>query len=221
LWQGAHDFAYQRFEERLKQARQAAGDEKTALRRIDQTFAAEHAGFFLVANQGTTLDGNTDHQAKKAALLIKKYLRTAQSLKRERKKEQVNVSYAGQLGRALQPVSQYAGFRWRLNIAIISSFAAKESLVGTLGTLYSLEEGESGKGGELREAIAATEEGLTIWHALAILAFVALFPPCIATLIMVRTETNSFRWMLFTATYPIVVGFVIAVIIFQLGMHFG
>jgi ferrous iron transport protein B len=191
------------------------------LRRIDQTFAEENANFFLVANQGKTLADNTDPQAKKAASLIKKYLRTAKSLKLERKKEQVNVSYAGQFGRFVQPVSQHAGFRWRLNIAIISSFVAKESLVGTLGTLYSLEEGETGEGGKLREAIAATETGLTIWHALAILAFVALFPPCIATLIMVKTETNSFRWAAFTATYPILVGFVIAVIIFQFGIHFG
>jgi ferrous iron transport protein B len=221
LWQGTNDFAYERFEQRLKQARQAAGDDETMLRRIDQTFAEENANFFLVVNQGKTLADNTDPQAKKAALLMKKYLRTAKSLKLEHKKEQVNVSYAGRFGRFVQPVSQYAGFRWRLNIAIISSFVAKESLVGTLGTLYSLEEGETGKSTELGEAIATTETGLTIWHALAILAFVALFPPCIATLIMVKTETNSFRWMLFTAIYPIVVGFVFAVIIFQFGMHFG
>lgn len=221
LWQGTNDYAYQRFEDRLKQARRAVGDDEETLRDIDAKFAAEHAEFFLVANQGKALDGGTDLQAKQAASVMKKYLRSARSLRRDRKKEQVNESYAGQFGRFLQPVSQYAGFRWRLNIAIISSFAAKESLVGTLGTLYSLEEDESGKGGKLREAIAVTETGLTIWHALAILAFVALFPPCIATLIMVRTETNSFRWMAFTAIYPIVTGFLIAVVIFQCGMHFG
>lgn len=221
LWQGANDFAYERFEDRLKLARQNAEGDEAALHRIDQTFAGECIDFFLVANQGKTLEGNTDPQAKEAASLMKKYLRTAQSLKRERKKEQVNVSYAGRFGRFLQPVSQYAGFRWRLNVAIISSFAAKESLVGTLGTLYSLEENANSPGKNLGEAIAVTEAGLTIWHALAILAFVALFPPCIATLIMVRTETNSFRWMAFTAIYPIVVGFVIATIIFQVGMYFG
>ncbi len=221
LWQGANDFAYEHFEQRLKQARQSAGDDETALRRIDLAFAEEDAAFFLVSNKGKTLDGILEPQAQKAASLMKTYLRAARSLNIERKRKQVNVSYAGRLGRFLHPVSQYAGFRWRLNIAIISSFAAKESLVGTLGTLYSLEEDESGGGGKLREAIAVTETGLTIWHALAILAFVALFPPCIATLIMVKTETNSFRWAVFTATYPIVVGLLIAVLIFQFGMHFG
>jgi ferrous iron transport protein B len=207
----------------LKQARQAAGDDEAKSHEVDRAFAEEHADFFLVANKGAPLEegGSTDPQAKKAASVMKKYLRAAKALKLERKKGQVNLSYAGKLGRILQPVSQHAGFRWRLNIAIISSFAAKESLVGTLGTLYSLEEGDSGHGTKLREAIAVTETGLTIWHALAILAFVALFPPCIATLIMVKTETNSFRWALFTAIYPIVVGFIIAVIIFQIGMHVG
>lgn len=221
LWQGTTDYAYKRFEGRLKQARRAAGDDDAALEQIEQRFAGEQAAFFRVANQGKAPAGSVDPQAKQAASAMKKYLRAARSLKLERKKEQVNVSYAGQLGRFLQPVSQYAGFRWRLNIAIISSFAAKESLVGTLGTLYSLEEGESGHGTKLGEAIAVTETGLTVWHALAILAFVALFPPCIATLIMVKTETNSFRWALFTAIYPIVVGFVIAVGIFQCGIHVG
>lgn len=221
LWQGTNDYAYQRFEDRLKQAQQANGEDANTLREIEAMLAAEHAHFFLVANQGKTPDGNADSEAKQAAVLMKKYLRTAQSLKHERKKEQVNASYAGRFGRFVQPVSQYAGFRWRLNIAIISSFAAKESLVGTLGTLYSLEEGEDGKGAALGEAIAATEAGLTIWHALAILAFVALFPPCIATLIVVKAETGSFRWMAFAASYPIVIGFLIATIIFQAGMYFG
>ncbi len=219
--QSETDYAYGRFERRLKKAQQSAGDNEAALARINQKFAAEHADFFLIANGGKTLDGSKNSQAKKTASVMKKYLRTAKSLKLERKKEQVNDSYAGQLGRFLQPISQYAGFRWRLNIAIISSFAAKESLVGTLGTLYSLEESEGSEGTKLREAIATTETGLTIWHALAILAFVALFPPCIATLIMVKTETNSFRWAFFTATYPIVVGFIFAVCIFQFGIHFG
>ena len=221
VWQGRNDFAYKRFEDRLTQARRSAGDDESALRQVDQAFAAEQPAFFLIANKGKALDGGVDSQAKRVAPVMKKYLRAARSLKLERKKEQVNVSYAGQFGRFLQPVSQYAGFRWRLNIAIISSFAAKESLVGTLGTLYSLEDSEAGEGATLREAIAVTETGMTIWHALAILAFVALFPPCIATLIMVKTETNSFRWALFTATYPIVVGFIIATCIFQFGMHFG
>ncbi|PID57603.1 ferrous iron transport protein B [candidate division KSB3 bacterium] len=220
LWQGDTDYAYERFEQRFKRAKQDAGDDEAALAQVEEKFAAEKLDFFLVANAGKALDGSKDSQAKKAASAMKKYLRNARSLKLERKKAQVNTSYAGQLGRALQPISQYAGFRWRLNIAIISSFAAKESLVGTLGTLYSLEENDSGALETLREAIAVTETGLTIWHALAILAFVAMFPPCIATLIMVKTETNS-RWVLFTSIYPIVIGYIIAVCIFQFGMHFG
>jgi ferrous iron transport protein B len=55
-------------------------------------------------------------------------------------KERVHVSFAGRLGRFLEPVSKLAGFDWKVNIALASSFAAKENLVATLGTIYSVGE---------------------------------------------------------------------------------
>jgi ferrous iron transport protein B len=221
LLSGDSGFAYERFEGQLKNQQQSANGDEDQLHQIAQTFDAKNHNFFVVANKGKMLDGTTDKDAKKANNIIKKYLRSVKSLKRERKKEQINMSYAGRLGRFIQPVSQYAGFRWRLNIAIISSFAAKESLVGTLGTLYSMESDDAGIKNKLRDSIAVTEKGLTVWHALAILAFVALFPPCIATLIMVKTETNSFKWAAFTAIYPIIIGFCFAVLINQIGNLIG
>jgi len=134
-------------------------------------------------------------------------------LRREHNRERIVTSYAGQLGQALEPVSKLAGFEWRMNIAIIASFAAKESLVGTLGTIYSVEEEDDA----LAASIARAEHGWTVWHKLAMLVFIALFPPCLATIIVIGTETRSWRWALFATFYPIVLGFLFAVTIFQLG----
>jgi ferrous iron transport protein B len=100
-----------------------------------------------------------------------------------------------------------------MNIAIISSFAAKESLVGTLGAIFS----SQGADDKALSASMAEQGGWTVWHALAILVFIALFPPCLATLVMIRHETGSNSWTAFAGIYPIVLGFILAVCVFQFG----
>ncbi len=202
-----------RFKERVREVKQDAGkapEERAEL----EPLAAENPSYFLIANNGVGLDGSVNAQAKKAALSLKRLERSARKIARERRKEIIDTSWAGQIGRAFEPVSMLAGFNWRINIAIISSFAAKESLVGTLGAIYSVEEG--GEAGSLSQSIEATESGWTVRHALAILVFVALFPPCLATLIMIKNETGSVGWMLFATVYPIVIGFVLACLVYNL-----
>ena len=143
-------------------------------------------------------------------------------LKRERKKERIEVSYLGRFGKFLEPVSRWAGFNWKINIALASSFGAKENMVATLGTIYSMEAEEAGVRREtLAETMKKEEVDWTPLHALAIMLFIALFPPCIATLIMVKIESNSIKWMLFAAIYPIILGFIIAVGVFQGGQLLG
>jgi len=158
-----------------------------------------------------------DTEAQRAAKALSQFERELKRLKRERKKELIDHSYAAMLGRLLEPVSQLAGFNWRINVAVISTFAAKESLVGTLGMIYSVE--NDGSSDSLSETMKSSESNWTIWHALAILILVALFPPCLATLIMIKVESQSYRWATFAAVYPIVLGFVIAVAVFQVGTH--
>lgn len=206
------------FRKRFKDARRSAGTDEADLHAVNEKFEAENRAFFLISNSGRGVDGVTDAEARKAGLALKRFDRSRRAIARARSKEQINSSWAGQIGRALEPISLLAGFNWRMNIAIISSFAAKESLVGTLGAIYSVEGDQQGS---LAQSIRQTETGWTIWHALAILVFVALFPPCLATLIMIKHETMSTAWMLFATTYPIVVGFILACLVFQLGAVIG
>jgi len=191
-------------------------DAKDALK---EKFDRENSEFFKIVNKGKGIDGKKDKHAKKVYGDYKKLDKKLKRLDTARRKEVVHVSFAGRFGRFLEPVSQWAGFDWKTNIALASSFAAKENLVATLGTIYSI-------GQEPGDALATTmaKDTAQTWtplHALALMLFVALFPPCIATLIMVRVETASTKWMLFVATYPIILGFVIAIIVFQGGQLLG
>ncbi len=180
----------------------------------------------LIANKGKGDDGKVDKYGKKFSKALKDYKKEITKLRVERKKMQINDSFAGIVGHALEPVSEIAGFNWRMNIAIIASFAAKESLVGTLGTLYSVEDDSAGgnrrgASDNLSASVAATESGWTVWHKLAIIIFIALFPPCLATIIVIKNETASWKYALFASTYPIVFGFILASLVFQLGTYFS
>ncbi len=190
---------------------------------LEASIPAEHAHMMmLVANKGKLPDGTVDKQAKRFAKALKDYKNSITKLRIERRKMQINDSFAGIVGHGLEPISQVAGFNWRMNIAIIASFAAKESLVGTLGTLYSVDDkplGSKHSTQNLSQSVANTETAWTVWHKLAIIIFIALFPPCLATIIVIKNETASWKYALFAMTYPIVFGFILATLVFQIGQY--
>ncbi len=215
---GAQLVALTHFTDRYAKSIQGAGDDEALQKAIGKKFSAENAVFFTIANRGNRLDGAVDKDAAKVAVALKKFDRRIKKIARERRKELIRESWAGRFGRAIEPVTTLAGFNWRINIAIISSFAAKESLVGTLGTIYSVE--QAGTPGNLGSSIRTTEKGWSPRHALAILVFMALFPPCLATLITIKNETGRTKWMIFASIYPIAIGFILACAVFQLGRVF-
>jgi ferrous iron transport protein B len=208
---------------RYKKAKMMVQGEE-AERALNQKFSDENSEFFKIVNRGKGLSGEKDRHAKKAHKEYKKLDKELRRLGTGRRKETVRVSYAGRLGQALQPVTKWAGMDWRINVAMISSFAAKENLVATLGTIYSMEKEEEEVATKEALAVSMGEETKGSWsplHAIAIMLFVAIFPPCLMTLIMVRVETGSNLWALFVAIYPIILGFLIAVAVFQGGKLLG
>jgi ferrous iron transport protein B len=110
-------------------------------------------------------------------------------------------------------VTQWAGFNWRVNVALLSALAAKESSVATLGALYEQEE----EGETLEQRMARGEQGFTPLHALALMLFMVLYPPCMATAIAVKLQAGSVKWMLFSIGYPMLLGLAIASLIFSVG----
>ncbi|PZP13303.1 MAG: ferrous iron transport protein B [Aliarcobacter butzleri] len=154
-----------------------------------------------------------DEEAKKVNNALKKLSNDRKNILREIKNEKVETSLLGMAGKSIEPLTKYAGFDWKINVAFLSSFAARESAVATLGSLY-----ENNKADNQRaEEAMAQNSGYTPLHTTAIIIFMLLTPPCIATMIVVKMQTNSFKWMLFAIFFPIGLGIISSAIIFTLG----
>jgi ferrous iron transport protein B len=127
----------------------------------------------------------------------------------------LRYSVAGRIGTYLEPVSQWAGFDWRTNIALVGGFAAKEVIVASLGTAYSLGEVDPEASTSLSSRIAADPS----WNqatALALIIFVLLYAPCFVTVVAMAKE-SSWRWAIFSTTFNTVLGFALAVIAYRIG----
>jgi ferrous iron transport protein B len=126
----------------------------------------------------------------------------------------VETSYLAQFGRLLAPLGALMGMSWRMMVALLASFIAKENSVATLGILY-------GAGEE--EATLATILGtaLTPATALAFLIVQMLFIPCVATVAAIWQETRSARWMLFNLAFLLVVSFGVGIVVYQIAQLLG
>ncbi len=115
-------------------------------------------------------------------------------------------SFAGMLGHLLEPLVAPLGFDWKVAVALIFGFLAKEVVVGSLGVLY-------GTGEEtLSEALLA-DPHLSAATALALMVFVLLYMPCVAALGVIRKETGSWKWTGFAVIYGLVVAWVLAFVV--------
>lgn len=124
-------------------------------------------------------------------------------------------SVAGRIGSFLEPVSRWAGFDWRTNIALVGGFAAKEVIVSTFGTAYSLGEIDPEESASLSSRIAEDPA----WNkatALALIIFVLLYAPCFVTVVTMAKE-SSWRWAIFSTTFNTILGFTLAVVAYQVG----
>ncbi len=126
---------------------------------------------------------------------------------------EIETSYLAQIGHALEPLGRLMGFDWRLMVALLTSFVAKENSIATLGVLFSAGE-ETG----LAATLAATFSPAT---ALAFLVVQVLFIPCVATVAVVRQETNSWKWTLFNVGFLLLVSWTVGVGVYWLARLVG
>lgn len=124
---------------------------------------------------------------------------------------EIGDSLAGTVGRTIEPVIEPLGFDWKIGVGIITSLAAREVIVGTLGTLYGIEGDESSLG--LQEAL---RQDLTLGGAVALLVFFAFAMQCMSTVAMVRRETGGWKIPIFQFAYMGVLAYVGAFIANQL-----
>jgi ferrous iron transport protein B len=117
------------------------------------------------------------------------------------------------IGRAIAPVFSPAGFgQWQAAVALIFGVLAKETVVGTFGTLFAGAEGAAGFG-----SVLSAQLGWTPLIAFAFMTMVLLYVPCVAALGIIKRETGSLKWTLFTVGYTFTVGWLLATLIYQIG----
>jgi ferrous iron transport protein B len=133
---------------------------------------------------------------------------------------QLRHSAAGRLGSALEPVSRWAGFDWRDNIALIGGFAAKEVVVGTLGVAYSMGNVDPDEPESLPQRLREDPNWSPL-QAFAMMIFVMIYAPCVTVQIVTRRESGGWKWPLFSLTYTTVLAFVLAVAVYQIGSAAG
>jgi ferrous iron transport protein B len=208
--QGDRLMAMMLYWEAYKDARMGAGG-KEGMTTVNADFKARDAFFFKIVRPGK------DKVAKKVGRQFKKLVKKRKGLLREMRKERIDKSLLGAAGRWLEPVTQWAGFNWRVNVALLSALAAKESSVATLGALYEQEE----EGEALEQRMARGEADLTPLHALALMLFMVLYPPCMATAMAVKVQAGSVKWMLFSIGYPMLLGLAVASLVFSIGSVLG
>lgn len=120
------------------------------------------------------------------------------------------------VGRAIAPVFAPAGFgQWQAAVALIFGVLAKETVIGTFGTLFAGAEGAGGFG-----AVLSAELGWTPLTAFAFMAMTLLYIPCVATLGIIRKETGTWKWTFFAFGYTLVLGWLVATLIYQIGSLF-
>lgn len=133
----------------------------------------------------------------------------------------IRDSYLGRMGRWIEPIVKPLGWDWRIGCAAIASFPAREVVVGTLGVIYNL--GQDDGSDSLRDTLrAARWDGtdrpvFTYPVALSIMVFFALCAQCVSTLVVIRRETNSWRWPVFCFVYMTLLAYVAAFITYQVG----
>lgn len=137
---------------------------------------------------------------------------------------QLRNSYAGRFGRLIEPAIAPLGFDWKIGIALLTSFAAREVLVGTLNTIYSVEDQEDIV--TLRQKLAEDRDPETgepiygLWTALSLMVFFALACQCMSTLAVVKRETNSWKWPVIMFVYMTALAWVASFVVYQLGTSF-
>lgn len=124
-------------------------------------------------------------------------------------------SIAGSIGSVLEPVSKFSGFDWRTNVALIGGFAAKEIVVSTLGTAYSLGEIDVEESDSLGERLKK-DPNWNIGVAIALILFTILYAPCFVTVVAIARETRSIKWALFSVVSNTTIAFIVSTIAYQI-----
>jgi len=157
----------------------------------------------------------------KYAALVKQNPSQAEEYSRLEGTEHLQNSYAGILGKSIEPVIRPLGYDWKIGIALITSFAAREVFVGTMATLYSVGDEADENNATLRQKMNAArwpngDKVYTLGAGLSLLVFYALAMQCMSTLAVVKRETKSWKWPMIMLGYMTTLAYIMSFITFHL-----
>lgn len=140
-------------------------------------------------------------------------------LERDLQTAKLEASYAGKLGKSIEPVIEPLGFDWKIGIALITSFAAREVFVGTMATLYSV--GEDDKGSLLlkeKMKAAVRPDGRPVFSlatGLSLMIFYVFAMQCMSTLAVVKRETRTWKWPIIQLVYMTALAYLMSLLVYQ------
>ena len=146
---------------------------------------------------------------------------TPEELDRMRSSEELENSYVGIVGKAIEPAIRPLGYDWKIGIALITSVAAREVFVGTMATIYSVEGGDDDTT-NIREQMEAAvdpvtgEKIYTTATAFSLMVFYAFAMQCLSTIAVVKRETNGWKWPIIQFTYMTAMAYFASLIVYQL-----
>lgn len=140
-------------------------------------------------------------------------------LENEKTGEKLEKSYSGQLGKLIEPAIQPLGFDWRVGVSLVAGVTAKEVVLSTMGTIYSL--GETDENSKSLKHALAQDPNLNPLVAYSLMVFVLIYSPCLAALSVMKRETNSWKWPAFSLVYGTVLAWVVTFVVYQGGKLLG
>jgi ferrous iron transport protein B len=160
-------------------------------------------------------------EKKYAQIELQKDSAQISTLERDKAAEKLENSYAGILGHSIEPVIRPLGFDWKIGIALITSFAAREAFVGTMATIYSVDNGE-GNEGTIRDKMRVAKDAntglplFTFATGFSLMLFYAFAMQCMSTVAVVYRETKSWKWPVIQLVYMTFMAYVASLIAYQL-----
>lgn len=153
------------------------------------------------------------------SLALKKIALEGRALNQEIASYKLEHSYMGYMGKGIEPIVRPLGYDWKIGIAVLTSFAAREVFVGTLATIYSVgnDEDETIKYRMAREVNPRTGKPLfNLASGISLLLFYAFAMQCASTLAIVKKETNSWKWPVYQLVVMSAFAYIVALIAYQL-----
>ncbi|MEY4571335.1 MAG: ferrous iron transport protein [Bacteroidota bacterium] len=157
---------------------------------------------------------------KRYELDILRYPERKNELEINRSSKMLEYSYAGILGRSIEPAIAPLGYDWKIGIALISSFAAREVFVGTMATLYSVGDDADENSVSLRNKMQAAKRSdgsivYTTATGYSLMVFYLLAMQCMSTLAIVKRETGTWKWPIIQLLYMTGIAYLLSFIVYQ------